>query len=137
MGSLAKEFGITSSGMRRYLVKYGIQRRNNTEFMRLDYSSCPNWRGGRREASNGYIEIYCPEHPNANKRKCVYEHQLVMEEYIGRHLQKGEVIHHIDGNTKNNDISNLLLLTNSEHIRLHAILNSSAKRMGKKQQEVV
>ena len=34
-------------------------------------------------------------------------------------IPKGYVIHHIDCNTKNNEISNLQLVTKSEHIILH------------------
>lgn len=46
-------------------------------------------------------------------------HRFVMEQYLGRKLERNEVVHHIDGNKFNNDISNLRLLTNSEHAKLH------------------
>lgn len=42
-----------------------------------------------------------------------------MENYIGRLLTPDEVVHHKDHNKKNNDISNLELLTVEEHNRLH------------------
>ncbi len=32
---------------------------------------------------------------------------------------KGKIVHHIDGNWKNNDISNLQIMTQSEHVALH------------------
>lgn len=47
-------------------------------------------------------------------------HRAVMEKHLGRKLTRDEVVHHIDGNKFNNDISNLQLLTNSEHARLHS-----------------
>jgi hypothetical protein len=50
-----------------------------------------------------------------------------MEEHIGRYLKPGEVVHHIDGDKTNNDISNLMLLTNSDHMKLHAILRRAKK----------
>lgn len=48
------------------------------------------------------------------------EHSLVCEEKIGRLLNKGEVIHHIDGNKKNNIVENLMIFkTKKEHLAFH------------------
>ena len=41
------------------------------------------------------------------------------ERYLDRALGNDEVIHHIDGNKKNNDISNLKVMTGREHSSLH------------------
>lgn len=49
-----------------------------------------------------------------------HQHRVVMERHIGRRLKKGEIVHHIDRNKKNNEIKNLLLLkSQSEHFKLH------------------
>lgn len=49
-----------------------------------------------------------------------HQHRVVMERKLGRKLRKGEIVHHIDGNKKNNKLSNLQLVKNqSEHIKLH------------------
>jgi len=71
---------------------------------------------------NGYIEIYFPEHPYSDKRGYVYEHRLVMEEHIKRYLLPEEIVHHKDLNKTNNDISNLQIVSNSEHRKIHALL---------------
>lgn len=126
--TIGRFLGISGSAVRKYMKKYNIDRRSNTEHWEKPENNS-HWIGGRRVNSNGYIEIYCPEHPNANTRKTVYEHQLVMEKHIGRYLRKNEVVHHCDGNKQNNNIENLMLLTNSDHIKLHAILNRSKKLM--------
>lgn len=132
MGDIGIDLGISPSAVRGLFERYEIGRRSNTDFLKRSPELNPNWHGGRRLSSGGYIEIYCPDHPNANNRKCVYEHQLVVEQHIGRYLLKDEVVHHLDGNKSNNDISNLILLTNPEHARLHAILRRGQKRMNNK-----
>jgi len=66
-----------------------------------------------------YKLIYKPEHPFATRKGYVREHRLIMEEHIGRYLTKNEVVHHKDGDTLNNNINNLELLSGSEHRRLH------------------
>ena len=48
-----------------------------------------------------------------------HTHRVVAEEKLGRPLKKGEVVHHIDGNKRNNDPSNLMVMTQSEHCRIH------------------
>jgi hypothetical protein len=50
------------------------------------------------------------------------EHIIVMENHLERKLQKGEVVHHIDGNKTNNDINNLDLCSVVEHNNCHAHL---------------
>ena len=57
------------------------------------------------------------------KRLGRHEHRIVAEEMIGRSLKKGEIVHHIDGNKKNNTPSNLKIMTQSEHARLHFTKN--------------
>jgi hypothetical protein len=80
----------------------------------------PKWRGGRT-ITKGYAYIYNPTHPNATNQGYVCEHRLVMEKYLGRFLKPEESVHHIDGNTLNNDISNLQLKEDEAlHRKLHA-----------------
>lgn len=55
-------------------------------------------------------------------------HVVVMENNIGRRLRKNEVVHHIDHNKLNNNISNLQLMTNSEHASLHGRENHKNRR---------
>lgn len=122
MTSIAKELGISWVIVSRYLDKYEIPKRTKSEQQSGERSV--GWKGGIHKKSNGYIEIYCPSHPNANKRKSVYEHQLVAEKKLGRYLKNGEVVHHIDMNKSNNAVDNLIVLTNQNHMKLHSLLKN-------------
>lgn len=42
-----------------------------------------------------------------------------MEQVLGRALSSDEIVHHIDGNKRSNDPSNLQIVTRSEHARIH------------------
>ena len=48
-----------------------------------------------------------------------HEHRAVAEKMLGRSLRDDEVVHHKDHNKRNNDPSNLEVMTQSEHAKLH------------------
>lgn len=48
-----------------------------------------------------------------------HEHRLVVEQKIGRPLRSDEIVHHIDGNKRNNSLNNLMICTRAEHARIH------------------
>ncbi len=50
--------------------------------------------------------------------KTVSVHRLVMEEKLGRPLTKDEVVHHINGDKKDNRPENLAVMSFSEHSRM-------------------
>lgn len=60
-----------------------------------------------------------PDHPAAMCDGEIYEHRLVMEKRIGRFLDNDEKVHHKDGNRKNNRVSNLEIVCEKDHQRLH------------------
>jgi len=68
----------------------------------------------------GYVHIWKSDHPSASQYGYVLEHRIVMETYLGRYLTRNEVVHHINGKKGNNSLSNLRLMTSSEHARFHA-----------------
>jgi hypothetical protein len=82
-----------------------------------------NWRGGRKHDGAGYPMIYVEKGSPffkmaslVNKKKIagyVYEHRLVMANDVGRCLERGEVVHHINGQISDNRIENLELLPNN------------------------
>jgi hypothetical protein len=68
---------------------------------------------------SGYVKLYRPENPMADKRGEVYEHRLVMSQMLDRHLGKKEHVHHKDGNKTNNSRKNLELWSQTAHLSMH------------------
>ena len=81
--------------------------------------------------------VYCPNHPRASKSGRVRKYIVIVEQnhslfdtkyfyFDGEsyYLKKGVVVHHIDQNHNNNDISNLMPLTICEHTKIHQELGT-------------
>lgn len=49
------------------------------------------------------------------------EHRYVMEEYLGYKLPSDMVVHHKNGDQKDNRIENLEVMTRPEHARMHQL----------------
>lgn len=102
-----------SKGQKRLQIgeknhNYGKRRKEST-----------NWKGGKSNRPNGYVYIHKPEHPNANGQY-IFEHRLIMEDYLGRYLKEEEVVHHKNGDVSDNRIENLkLFATGGEHTSYH------------------
>ena len=79
----------------------------------------------------GYKYIYSPEHPNKTNHGYVAEHRLVAEKNIGRYLRSDEEIHHINFNKTDNSKENILILSSSEHQKIHSKIKC-VKERGKK-----
>jgi len=74
----------------------------------------------KNSLKNGYRIVWCPEHRESHGGY-VYAHRRIMENIIGRPLEKGEHVHHINGNKLDNRARNLALMDAREHARAHAV----------------
>jgi hypothetical protein len=75
-----------------------------------------NYRGGTITMSGSRNILYREICINGRRIK---EHRHIVERELGRKLKESEVVHHIDGNGLNNDISNLSIMSIKDHLLLH------------------
>jgi len=126
---VCKRCGSTENVAYRKDSKYqGYCRKCITRYLRKNTVKTGKWIN-----PDGYVMVSgVYDNPRSSKKNTsVEEHILVMEKHIGRFLLKTEVVHHIDRNKQNNDISNLQLLTQSEHSKIHAKENYANFNNGK------
>lgn len=68
---------------------------------------------------DGYVLRYAGLHPFSDGRLNIRENVRLMELRVGRHLFSDEMVHHRNGDRKDNRLENLQLMTRSEHSKLH------------------
>lgn len=96
-------------------------------------SGNPMWKGGEPGHSDGYTLHLDRSHPYA-VNGYVLKHRIVVEKHIRKkcqdskllerignsfYLRQDTVVHHIDGDRKNNKISNLIACTKRAHAQIH------------------
>jgi hypothetical protein len=59
-----------------------------------------------------------------------YQHRVIAARYLGRRLQPGEEVHHINGRKTDNDASNLSIMHRDQHKAFHRWLNEERDRLG-------
>lgn len=70
----------------------------------------------RRKDGREHVILY------ANRRcRTLSYPKYLMELHLGRYLSEDETVDHIDRNPLNNDLSNLQVLSRSEHVRLDSL----------------
>lgn len=122
LGILAKELEVDPKVIHRWLIDYNIPRHKTGAY----YTGKEHhwWNGGEHlngsGPTKGYTTVYIPSHPHSMYNGCVWKHRIVVENYIGRYLNKEEVIHHINFSRSDNRIKNLYLFpTHKEHMLWH------------------
>lgn len=68
-----------------------------------------------------------------NHGQAVYTHRALIEKALGRKLNKTEIVHHIDGDKDNNDLSNLHLFpSRAEHLNAHKSAGKGLRKLFRK-----
>jgi HNH endonuclease len=80
-----------------------------------------NWKGGKHFSPAGHTKVLMPNHPRADSKGYVREHIVVVERAIGKPLNAGAIIHHLNGDARDNKPQNLVVCENQAyHLLLHA-----------------
>lgn len=101
---------------RAYLDRQNKKRRDNVRRKRglsIDTPSLTPQNGKRWKMKQGYKQLLLKDHPNTAKNGYVMEHIVIMADYLGRPLQKGETVHHKNGIRNDNRLENLELWSHS------------------------
>lgn len=120
VSAVARHLGKPIPTVRYHFVKFDIPMRTgykSPKTSRRFADNHHNWKGGTFN-SGGYVMEYAPTHPK-NSKGYVRQHRLVMERHLGRYLSRSEDVHHINGDKTDNRLENLVILSRSEHERLH------------------
>src|SRR5690349_6120293 len=112
---IAAHFGVSIPSIVRRMRRHGLKsRRGHGSPLETNFF----WQGGTRRETEGYLLVKAPGHPYATKQGYVRKHRLVVEQRLGRYLLPTEVVHHKDGNPRNNDPANLeVFRTHAAHMR--------------------
>lgn len=91
------------------------------------------WKGGIRNSKDGYIEIRLSRddffYPMANSVGYVLEHRLLIARHLGRCLLPWEIVHHKNGDKKDNRLENLELLPSKKYHIVDSYTKSLIKQL--------
>lgn len=100
-------------------------KKDNASVAQLDRAPAFNnlepsgWKIKKIVKKGDYLYAVVNDHPYANKYGYVLHHRIVMENYLKRLLNSDEIVHHLDGNKKNNIPENLQVMSSRDHTREH------------------
>lgn len=153
---IAEKCGFSPTHVRRILRKNGVTIRSLSEAMSISHArpevkakfsaastgrkhteaakeklrrqvgpENANWRNGLTLSAGGYLCFTSSPANGAHAGKPV--HTVIAEWKYKRSVEKGEHVHHVDGNKLNNSPDNLEIMLASDHARYHAIKTGLGK----------
>lgn len=129
-------FGCCHDTIRDQLHYYKIPTRTSAEGVSLAAKKGKLGHPGnnyRRKngytVEDGYLLVYQPEHPRANKRGRVREHILVWETTHHQPLPQGWIIHHLNGIKSDNRPENIVGVPSRNHYDLITALTQRIRAL--------
>jgi len=104
-------------GYPRFIPGHGNKDWGKRWALRMKENGHPKSKpiGSVRSVHNGYVQIKCPD------GKWCYEHRLATN------ADHNKVVHHINGDTSDNSLSNLVVMDSSEHTSIHNTITRWSK----------
>lgn len=104
---LSKKTNPTGYIRHKHLEEYN--KLHNKERMTIEVREKLRWKRFGKGANKSYPKLYGR-----------HVHRMLAERMLGRKLEPGEVVHHIDGDRTNYSFENLYVCRNQqEHIEIH------------------
>ena len=124
---IAEKVNSTRGTINYYLKRWKVEMRTHQDGIKTRYpegrfgNDSARWKGGMTVGSVGgkYIMRQAPTHPYANTHGYVMDHRLVVEKTLGRYLDPKEIVHHINGDPRDNRPENLEVISRSQHVHNH------------------
>jgi hypothetical protein len=149
--------GVTGASIARRLKASGVKLRDNFENKKISHSRVEtkqrlseaakgrhipesakvklrlitgpknaNWRSGLTITSSGYLQFTASKGNGAHAGTLL--HKIIAEWKYGRKVRHGEHVHHIDRNKLNNSPNNLIIISSTDHAKLHTEERENGKR---------
>lgn len=102
--------------MAKFLFKKGHKHSEETKkklSLQKIGNKNPTWKGGKHSDGRGYIRM------TVSPGVYIFEHRYLIEQKLGRKLDKNEHVHHINGIKTDNRLENLIVMVKSKHHSMH------------------
>lgn len=116
------DFSTKAKNPERYAEMYDVEKAS-AWMRRLNQRLNPTRMNDETRAKLRKVRLGQGEGKSYEKTYGRHTHRIVAEEKLGRPLRAGEIVHHVDGNKRNNHPDNLRVMTQSEHLALHNRFN--------------